>query len=170
MHQQIERMQQLGRERGASRQTGAYPTCQCGSQGPERIRERDILFGLWCAPEGPDIVECQSLEIGIVVDVQAIIPHHKVMALDLPEDSERHKDEEGRHGIGEPGGSVTVGGRRAGGKTLMCPVREVAHCCSLALRVPEECEIGIDHLVYELLKRHCTGPTKFPPGLPGISK
>jgi hypothetical protein len=45
------------------------------------------------------------------------------MAVDLPEDCERHEDQEGRHGVGNPGDGVAVGGRRTRGKTVACPVR-----------------------------------------------
>src|SRR5215831_1485999 len=60
------------------------------------------------------------------------------MAVDLPKDRERHEDQEGRHGVGNPGGSVGVGGRRIGRETLACPVHAIAHCCFLVLPLPPQ--------------------------------
>src|SRR5437016_14431513 len=60
------------------------------------------------------------------------------MAVDLPENCERHEAQEGCHSVGKPGGGVAVGGRRTGGETLACPVPAIAHCRSLVLPLPPQ--------------------------------
>src|SRR5262249_17755001 len=80
-----------------------------------------------------DIVDAQGLQIGIIVDVQAIIPEHKLIAIDLPKAGERHQDQEGHHNMRCPGTGSAVGGSRTGGKALVCPVCAVSHCGSLGL-------------------------------------
>src|SRR2546427_6730557 len=60
------------------------------------------------------------------------------MAVDLPEDCERHEDQERCHGVGHPGGGVAVGGRRTGREPSACPVPAIAHCCSLVLPLPPQ--------------------------------
>jgi hypothetical protein len=60
----------------------------------------NVKFSIWFTPEGQDIVERQGLEGGIFEDVQAIIPQHKLIAMDLPKDDECHEDQESRHSVG----------------------------------------------------------------------
>jgi hypothetical protein len=48
-------------------------------------------MSIWCTPEGQDMIESDGVEIGILEDVDVVIPHHKLMVVDLPKDRYSHE-------------------------------------------------------------------------------
>ena len=136
MPQQIQPMKPGGRECVCPGWMGTGPPCHGGGQGPQRIREGDIEFGIGGTPEGQDMVKGQGLEIGIFEDMQAIIPQHKGKATDLPKHGERHEHAEQRAETGEPGGGGTPVGHRVKERALAYLVRAVAHGGFLCSRSP----------------------------------
>ena len=127
MPQQIQPMKPGGHECVCPGWRGTGPPRHGGGQGPQRIREGDIEFGIGGTPEGQDMVPGQGLEQGIVVDMQAIIPPYKGKAPDLPKHGEHHEHAEQRAEPGGPGRRGPPGGCRLQDRARASVGRTVAH-------------------------------------------
>ena len=127
MPQQIQPMKPGGHECVCPGWRGTGPPRHGSGQGPQRIREGDIEFGIGGTPEGQDMVQGQGLEQGIVVDMQAIIPPYKGKAPDLPKHGERHEHAEPCAETGPPRSGGTPGSPRVPERAPTSLVRAVAH-------------------------------------------
>lgn len=114
-------MKELGIKGAMSQRMGADPARHGGHHGPHRICQRDVQFEIRGAPEGQDMVKGHRVEIGILRDVDGIIPQHKLMAVHLPKDRERCADQEQHNNMGSMRCRAIFITKRSSGGALMSP-------------------------------------------------